>query len=92
MEYDYFDKLILSKRINKIKNKKVLCEIFNIILKNNTQINYTHNSSGIFLLFNDLNKNTYPEIETRIDEYECNLCKRNNKKYSEIITKLFKQE
>lgn len=64
--YDYDSKKKLLTRINRIKNKTHLVEIFKIITNNNPDI-YSHNNNGIFLVFDKLNNSIYLELETFIN-------------------------
>ena len=60
-EYPYEKKVHLVDKISKIKSKKVLVKIFEIINEDNKDISI--NSNGIFMYFNKLNNDTYYEIE-----------------------------
>lgn len=67
MVYDYETKLKLSKKIEKVKSKDILIQIFNIIYKDNNE--YTENNNGLFLLFNNLSDTTYHKIDQIIKGY-----------------------
>ena len=80
-EFDYDQKKRVLEKINKIKNKNDLVEIFKIITKNNTD-NYSHNSNGIFMVFDKLDNIIYHEL----DKYMANIA-INNKNEQNIAIK-----
>jgi len=57
------DKKKLKDKIEKINSREIIEKIKNIILKNNPQISYTQNSSGVLLFFHNLTNETYEKIE-----------------------------
>ena len=63
--YDYNFKIELSKKINKIKNKKILYEIFLII----TQFtkSYNQNDNGTFVFFHNLPDIAYVKINNYVN-------------------------
>lgn len=70
--YPKVKKEILKNKIEKIKNKVVLANIFLIIEKHNTEIlsNATENQNGIHMLFNNLSYETYVNLDKYISKYE----------------------
>jgi hypothetical protein len=61
--YTYDDMEKLSQKIKKIKKKKYLEEIRDIIIDNNPKLNVTENSYGIYLCFNELRNETFIKLE-----------------------------
>jgi hypothetical protein len=57
------DKKKLKGKIEKISSREIIEKIKNIILKNNPQLSYTQNSSGVLLFFHNLTNETYEKIE-----------------------------
>ncbi len=68
-KYSYDDMEKLSQKIQKIKKKKNLEEIRDIIINNNKQLNITENSYGIYLCFNKLSTETFIKLEKYIKKY-----------------------
>jgi len=64
-KYTHNKKIELVKKINKIKKKEYLINIFKII--NSTSNDYTENNNGIFIFFHNLNDETYEKIETYVN-------------------------
>lgn len=73
-KYPKIKKEILKNKIEKIRNKIVLANIFLIIESENNDImsNSTVNSNGIHMLFNNLAYDTYIQLERYISRYERN--------------------
>jgi len=73
-KYPKIKKEILKNKIEKIRNKTILANIFLIIESENNDImnNSTVNSNGIHMLFNNLSYNTYVHLERYILRYERN--------------------
>jgi len=67
--YSYDDMEKLSQKIQKIKKKKNLEEIRDIIINNNSNLNVTENSHGIYLCFNELSNETYLKLEKYVKKY-----------------------
>ena len=63
----------------KVKNfsKEVHLEIF-YFLRKKIKNNYTINQNGVFINLNDLDKDTFDELQKRVDFYD-----KNNKKLNE---------
>lgn len=59
---DYTFKLNLVKKIENIKDKKILYIIF-LILKNDNEKNYIINNSGIFIQFENLTNYQYDLLQ-----------------------------
>lgn len=68
--YTFEDLERLANRISKIKKKKYLENIRDIIISCNPNINITENSNGILLIFNGLRNDTYSKIHKYIKKYE----------------------
>jgi len=64
-KYDYSKKLQLVKKINKIKKKDYLLNIFKIILKDNKD--FSENNNGVFIFFHNLNDETYEKLEIYVN-------------------------
>jgi hypothetical protein len=64
-KYDYEFKIDLKNRIEKIKNKECLSEIFTII--NKDQKGYMENRYGIFMYIHELSDETYNKLEIYLD-------------------------
>ncbi len=58
--YNYEFKMDLKKKIEQIKNKKCLTEIF-MIIKNDDK-GYVDNKSGIFMYIHELKNSTYKQL------------------------------
>jgi len=67
--YSYDDMEKLSQKIKKIKKKKILEKIKDIIIDNNPNINITENSYGIYLCFNELTNDTFIKLDKYIKKY-----------------------
>ncbi len=68
-KYSYDDMEKLSQKIQKIKKKKNLEEIRDIIIINNKKLNITENSYGIYLCFNQLSDETFIKLDKYIKKY-----------------------
>jgi len=64
-KYDYSKKLQLVKKINKIKKKDYLLNIFKIILKDNKD--FSENNNGVFIFFHNLSDETYEKLEMYVN-------------------------
>jgi len=65
-EYSYSKKLELVKKINKIKKKEYLINIFKIITS--TSNDYTENTNGVFIFFHNLPDEVYDKIEKYLND------------------------
>ncbi len=77
--YSYEDIEKLSQKIQKIKRKKNLEDIRDIIINNNPNLNVTENSNGIYLCFNQLTNDTFLKVDKYVKKY---MEIENNKKNS----------
>ena len=66
-KYDYHKKMDLVKRINKIKKKEYLLNIFNIIMEKSSQNDYTENTNGVFIFFHNLSDDTYEKLDSYVN-------------------------
>jgi hypothetical protein len=64
-KYDYSKKLSLVRKINKIKKKDYLLNIFKIILKDNKD--FSENNNGVFIFFHNLTDETYEKLEMYVN-------------------------
>ncbi len=67
--YSYEDIEKLSQKIQKIKRKKNLEDIRDIIINNNPELNVTENSNGIYLCFNQLSNDTFLKVDKYVKKY-----------------------
>jgi hypothetical protein len=67
--YTFEDMEILVEKIKRIKKKKPLEDIRDIILLYNPNLNITEKSSGIYLCFNKLTNTTFNKINKYIISY-----------------------
>ncbi len=64
-KYDHNKKAELVRRINKIKKKEYLINIFNIITASSKD--YTENTNGVFIFFHNLEDEVYEKIESYVN-------------------------
>ena len=64
-KYDYNKKMELVKKINKIKKKEYLINIFKIITSENKD--YTENTNGVFIFFHNLSDEIYEKIDNYVN-------------------------
>jgi hypothetical protein len=69
-KYTFEFKKKLKERIEKINSKEHVEKIKQIIFKNNPNISYTQNSSGVLLFFHNLTEITYQKIDGYIKKLE----------------------
>ncbi len=69
-KYTFEFKKKLKERIEKINSKDHVEKIKQIIFKNNPNISYTQNSSGVLLFFHNLTEITYQKIDTYLKKIE----------------------
>lgn len=67
--YSYEDMEKLQQKIHKIKKKKILEEIRDIIITNNSSIKITENSYGIYLCFNQLSNDTFIKLDKIVKKH-----------------------
>lgn len=77
--YDHNKKMELVKRINKIKKKEYLINIFKIILLHSKD--YTENNNGVFVFFHNLEDEVYDQIENYVNK----IYKMHKKSSSNIL-------
>jgi len=65
LKYDYAKKTELVKKINKIKKKEYLFNIFKIITSSSKD--YTENTNGVFIFFHNLDNEVYEKIENYVN-------------------------
>ena len=68
MNYLYDDKVKLCQKIEKIKNKKLLTDIFLHIYNDKNFIKPTINNNGMYLFFHQLDNETYEALEAIINK------------------------
>jgi len=85
-KYDHDKKLEFVKKINKIKKKEYLINIFKIITRDNNE--YTENNNGIFIFFHNLSDDIYDKVDTYINYiYKIHRCNNNtDSQYINSIT------
>ncbi len=64
-KYDHNKKLDLANKINKIKKKDYLVNIFKIITMSSKE--FTENTNGVFVFFHNLDDDTYEKLETYVN-------------------------
>ena len=64
------DKKKLKEKIEKNNSRETIEKIKNIILKNNPQLSYTQNSSGVLLFFHNLTNETYEKIYLLLKKHD----------------------
>ena len=64
-KYDHNKKAELVRRINKIKKKEYLINIFNIITASSKD--YTENTNGVFIFFHNLEDDVYEKLESYVN-------------------------
>ena len=77
--YDHNKKMELVKKINKIKKKEYLINIFKIILLHSKD--YTENNNGVFVFFHNLTDEAYNDIESYVNK----IYKMHKKSSSNIL-------
>jgi hypothetical protein len=82
-KYDYSKKTMLVKKINKIKKKEYLLNIFKIIIKDNKD--FSENNNGIFIFFHNLTDETYEKLEMYVNYIYKLHFKNNNSELSDTI-------
>ena len=65
-QYDHSKKIELVKKINKIKKKEYLINIFKIIRLHSKD--FTENNNGVFIFFHNLNDDVYEKIENYVNK------------------------
>jgi hypothetical protein len=65
IKYDHSRKMDIVKKINKIKKKEYLLDIFKIL--NTETKDYSENNNGIFIFFHNLSDETYEKVENYVN-------------------------
>lgn len=65
LKYDHAKKTELVRKINKIKKKEYLFNIFKIITSSSKD--YTENTNGVFIFFHNLDDEVYKKIENYVN-------------------------
>jgi hypothetical protein len=77
----------LKERIEKLTEKEHIEKIKHLILKNNPDLSYTQNSSGLLLFFHNLTETTYQKLDTYLRKIDSDKIKRiTNFTDDEVIT------
>ena len=84
--YDHNKKIELVKKINKIKKKEYLINIFKIILLHSKD--YTENNNGVFIFFHNLTDEAYDKIESYVNK----IYKMHKKSSSSNILNIYNSE
>lgn len=82
-KYDYSKKMNLVKKINKIKKKEYLVNIFKIITKDSKD--FSENNNGIFIFFHNLSDETYEKLDTYVNYIYKIYYKNNNSELSDTL-------
>ncbi len=64
VKYDHHKKMELVKKINKIKKKEYLVNIFKIITLGSKD--FTENTNGVFVFFHNLDDETYDKLDNYV--------------------------
>jgi len=64
-KFDHSKKMEIKKKIEKIKKKEYLIDIFKIITSQ-TQ-DYSENNNGVFIFFHDLSDETYEKVDNYVN-------------------------
>ena len=83
--FSHNDKLNLAEKIKKIKKKKYLIKILNMIRVDNNV--YDINNNGLFIFFHKLTNSTY----NKIDEYVNKIYNKHTKKKISIVSKEYSE-
>jgi hypothetical protein len=65
VKYDHVKKMEIKKKIEKIKKKEYLLDIFKIITSESRD--YSENNNGVFIFFHDLTDETYEKVENYVN-------------------------
>lgn len=65
VKYDHMKKMEIKKKIEKIKKKEYLIDIFKIITSSTTD--YSENNNGVFIFFHDLSDEIYEKVENYVN-------------------------
>ena len=84
-KYDHVKKMEIKKKIEKIKKKEYLVDIFRIITSETKD--YSENNNGVFIFFHDLPDEVYEKVENYVN----NIYKLY-KSSSDITSNIFNSE
>lgn len=65
VKYDHTKKMEIKKKIEKIKKKEYLIDIFKIITLDTKD--YSENNNGVFVFFHDLSDETYDKVDNYVN-------------------------
>jgi hypothetical protein len=65
IKYDHIKKMEIKKKIEKIKKKEYLLDIFKIITSESRD--YSENNNGVFIFFHDLSDEIYEKVENYVN-------------------------
>jgi hypothetical protein len=65
VKYDHTKKMEIKKKIEKIKKKEYLIDIFKIITLDTKD--YSENNNGVFIFFHDLSDETYEKVDNYVN-------------------------
>ena len=65
VKYDHVKKMQIVKKINKIKKKEYLIDIFKILTTESND--YSDNNNGVFIFFHNLSDDTYEKVESYVN-------------------------
>ncbi len=85
-KYDHSKKIELKKKIEKIKKKEYLLDIFKIITSETKD--YSENNNGVFIFFHDLSDDTYEKVESYVN----NIYKMYKNNINNNSTSIFNSE
>jgi hypothetical protein len=85
-KYDHIKKMEIKKKIEKIKKKEYLLDIFKIITSGTKD--YSENNNGVFIFFHDLTD----EVYEKVDNYVNNIYKMHKNNISNNSTSIFNSE
>jgi hypothetical protein len=81
-KYDHTKKMEIKKKIEKIKKKEYLIDIFKIITSETKD--YSENNNGVFIFFHDLPDEVYEKVEAYVNNIY-KLYKNNSNSISNIF-------
>lgn len=84
--YTHPKKMELVKKINKIKKKEYLLNIFKIILLHSKD--FTENNNGVFVFFHNLTDPVYEQIENYVNK----IYKLHKKSSSNILNSIYNSD
>jgi hypothetical protein len=91
-KFDHFKKMEIKKKIEKIKKKEYLIDIFKILTSQTSNGDYSENNNGIFIFFHDLPDEIYEKVDNYVNNiyrmHKTNINSNNifNSEISENLT------